>query len=119
MRSAATSFVCCLAALCSLVVGGRAQDTPATSVTNDPRVGLKAGFRDAGVAARGMQLISTLPKPEGFFDPKEPAGPAARRSQRQARIPRRRRPRSRPRRVSRPELLPPPPRRRRPRGGAA
>jgi hypothetical protein len=77
MRSAATSFVCCLAALCSLVVGGRAQDTPATSVTNDPRVGLKAGFRDAGVAARGMQLISTLPKPEGFFDPKEPAGPAA------------------------------------------
>ena len=77
MRSAATNFACCLAALCSLVIGGRAQDKPATSVTNDPRVGLKAGFRDAGVAARGLQLISTLPKPEGFFDPKEPAGPAA------------------------------------------
>src|SRR5262245_5928655 len=40
----------------------------------DPRVGLKAGFRDAGQAARNMELVSTLPKPEGFFDPKQPAG---------------------------------------------
>ena len=40
----------------------------------DPRVGLKAGFRDAGVAARGMELVASLPKPEGFFDPKAPAG---------------------------------------------
>ena len=41
---------------------------------NDPRVGLKAGLKDAGQAARNMELIATLPKPEGFFDPKEPAG---------------------------------------------
>jgi hypothetical protein len=40
----------------------------------DPRVGLKPGFRDAGVAARSMELVATLPKPAGFFDPKEPAG---------------------------------------------
>ena len=35
----------------------------------DPRVGLKAGFRDAGTAARNMVLVSSLPKPEGFDDP--------------------------------------------------
>jgi hypothetical protein len=50
----------------------RAQDRPATAA--DPRVGLKAGFRDAGEAARNMVRISGLPKPAGFFDPKAPAG---------------------------------------------
>jgi len=42
---------------------------------SDPRVGLKAGFHDAGEAARNMEVIATLPKPEGFFDPKTPVGP--------------------------------------------
>ena len=41
---------------------------------NDPRVNLKPGLRDAGVAARGMELVSTRPRPEGFYDPKNPAG---------------------------------------------
>jgi hypothetical protein len=41
---------------------------------NDPRVGLKPGLRDAGVAARGLELVSTRPRPEGFYDPKNPAG---------------------------------------------
>ena len=36
----------------------------------DPRVGLKPGVRDAGVAARGMELVTNIPKPPGFFDPK-------------------------------------------------
>src|SRR5439155_8184124 len=36
----------------------------------DPRVGLKAGMRDAGVAVRNLELIKSIPKPEGFFDPK-------------------------------------------------
>ena len=27
------------------------------------------GLRDAGTAARGMELVANLPKPEGFFDP--------------------------------------------------
>ena len=34
----------------------------------DPRVGLKAGMTDAGVAARNMELVANLPKPEGFGD---------------------------------------------------
>ena len=41
---------------------------------SDPRVGLKPGLKDAGQAARNMELIANFPKPEGFFDPKEPAG---------------------------------------------
>ena len=45
-----------------------------TAASPDPRVGLKAGLRDAGVAARGLELIANVPKPEGFFDPKAPAG---------------------------------------------
>ena len=40
----------------------------------DPRVGLKPGLRDAGHAARNLELVAAVPKPEGFFDPKEPAG---------------------------------------------
>src|SRR5262245_57637117 len=43
-------------------------------LAQDPRIGLKPGFRDAGVAARNMTLIKSLPKPDGFFDPKNPAG---------------------------------------------
>src|SRR5579884_195077 len=41
---------------------------------NDPRVGLKAGYKDAGTAARGLQLVKSVPKPDGFFDPKSPLG---------------------------------------------
>lgn len=33
---------------------------------NDPRVGLKGGVTDAGVAADGMKLVLNLPKPPGF-----------------------------------------------------
>ena len=44
-----------------------AQQKPADP--NDPRVNLKPGLRDAGVAARGMELVSTRPRPEGFYDP--------------------------------------------------
>ena len=32
----------------------------------DPRVGLKAGWHDAGEAAKGMELVGSLRKPEGF-----------------------------------------------------
>ncbi|HEY1304291.1 MAG TPA: hypothetical protein VGF24_12110 [Vicinamibacterales bacterium] len=56
-------------------VSGHAQAPASASTPADPRVGLKPGFRDAGEAARNMQLVATLPKPEGFFDPKAPAGP--------------------------------------------
>jgi len=40
----------------------------------DPRVGLAAGFRDAGEAISNLELVAALPKPEGFFDPEHPAG---------------------------------------------
>ncbi len=40
----------------------------------DPRVGLKPGFRDAGSVSRNLELVWTLPKPDGFFDPKAPQG---------------------------------------------
>jgi hypothetical protein len=60
--------------LCALLAGAlvvQAQSGPAA----DPRVGLKPGFRDAGEAARNMERVASLPKPDGFFDPKAPAGP--------------------------------------------
>ena len=46
---------------------------PAASDT-DPRVGLKAGLRNAGVAIRNLELVANVPKPAGFFDPKAPEG---------------------------------------------
>lgn len=33
---------------------------------SDPRVGLKAGLYDAGVAAKGLELVQTIAKPTGF-----------------------------------------------------
>jgi hypothetical protein len=41
---------------------------------NDPRTGLRGGFRDAAAVARHVELVASLPKPEGFFDPRTPAG---------------------------------------------
>src|SRR5688572_32069468 len=43
--------------------------------TTDPRANLKPGFRDAQVASWNLDLVATLPKPAGFFDPSAPAGP--------------------------------------------
>jgi hypothetical protein len=70
MKPAAARLLCLAAALTSIVMDGAAQEQRAP----DPRVGLKPGFRDAGEAARNMERIASLPKPEGFFDPKAPAG---------------------------------------------
>ncbi|MBL0947750.1 MAG: DUF305 domain-containing protein [Brevundimonas sp.] len=44
------------------------------SASPDPRTNLRAGFRDAEEAALNMQLIASLPKPTGFFDPSNPEG---------------------------------------------
>ncbi|MBX3477452.1 MAG: DUF305 domain-containing protein [Brevundimonas sp.] len=43
-------------------------------LTTDPRATLAAGFRDAGQAGHNLNLVSTLPKPRGFFDPSNEAG---------------------------------------------
>ena len=40
----------------------------------DPRVTLAPGFDDAGQVSLNMQLVVSLPKPAGFFDPEHPAG---------------------------------------------
>jgi hypothetical protein len=76
MRSVATSVLCVAATLVLGGAPGRAQDkaTPAAAAQDDPRVGLKGGLRNAGEAARNLERIAGLPKPEGFFDPKTPAG---------------------------------------------
>ena len=55
------------------VAQDRATQTAAVN-SNDPRVGLKAGLHDAGVAVRNLELVAHLPKPPGFFDPNAPAG---------------------------------------------
>jgi uncharacterized protein (DUF305 family) len=38
----------------------------------DPRAGLAAGLHDAGQAIWNMQLLASLPRPAGFFDPGNP-----------------------------------------------
>ncbi len=43
------------------------------SLSSDPRATLAAGFRDAGEAISGLRLLAAMPKPAGFFDPKNPA----------------------------------------------
>ncbi|MEQ7873260.1 DUF305 domain-containing protein [Sphingomonas sp. ASV193] len=45
----------------------------AATLSTDPRDRLKAGFRDAGIAASNMALVTSLPRPAGFFDPQNPA----------------------------------------------
>jgi hypothetical protein len=69
MKSAA---ICVSAILLSVAMPGGAQQAPASKT--DPRIGLKAGLHDAGEAAFNMERIAGLPKPDGFFDPKAPAG---------------------------------------------
>jgi hypothetical protein len=64
--------VCAAALIAALAVEGHAQQKPAAP--NDPRVGLKPGLKDAGEAAKNMEKIASLPKPEGFYDPKQPGG---------------------------------------------
>jgi hypothetical protein len=77
MRSAAIGCVFFSALMLSVVIETTAQQVPAAPATSDPRVGLKAGLHDAGEAARNMERIANLPKPDGFFDPKAPAGNVA------------------------------------------
>ena len=74
MKSVATKVFALAAVVVSLAVAGNAQQKPMDP--QDPRTGLKAGVRDAGVAALGLELVSTRPRAEGFYDPKNPAGEA-------------------------------------------
>ncbi len=44
------------------------------SLSTDARATLTAGFDDAGQALMNLELIASLPKPRGFFDPQNPTG---------------------------------------------
>ncbi len=76
MRSLATLCLTFLA----LAGPATAQDEPKSQplkakpkqVPKDPRVGLKAGLHDAGIAIRGLELVASAPKPAAFFDPASP-----------------------------------------------
>ncbi len=63
-----------MAAIAAVPAVLSAQAGPEKPSTTDPRVGLKPGRTDAGVAAKNMTLVSSMGKPAGFFDPKQPAG---------------------------------------------
>jgi hypothetical protein len=73
MRSTAMRVLCFSALLVCIGIVGAAQQQPPVG-TIDARVGLKAGLHDAGEAAKNMEHVASLPKPEGFFDPTAPAG---------------------------------------------
>jgi hypothetical protein len=64
----AARFTCLTAIVAAVVIAG------AQERGSDPRVGLGPGFRDAGVAATNMELVASVPRPPGFFDPANPAG---------------------------------------------
>jgi hypothetical protein len=51
-----------------------AQDSRGGPARSDPRVGLRAGVRDAGQASRHLELVASLPKPVGFVNPESPLG---------------------------------------------
>jgi len=44
------------------------------TLSSDPRADLAAGFDDAGQAILNLELVHSLPKPAGFFDPENPSG---------------------------------------------
>ncbi|MGH7449213.1 MAG: LVIVD repeat-containing protein, partial [Longimicrobiales bacterium] len=51
--------------LCVASTNARAQDRQAT----DPRIGLSAGWKDAGSAISNLELVGSVDRPEGFFNP--------------------------------------------------
>ncbi len=69
MKRVAAGVIGVMVVGCAFAMQGHAQNA-----SPDPRVGLKAGARDAGQAARNMEVVASLPKPQGFFDPKAPVG---------------------------------------------
>ena len=44
------------------------------SLSDDPRAALSPGFDDAGQVLLNLELVASLRKPPGFFDPASPAG---------------------------------------------
>ncbi|HWW85765.1 MAG TPA: hypothetical protein VNZ26_19345, partial [Vicinamibacterales bacterium] len=74
MRSVSIKFLWIVVLSLFVLTAGHAQQRTDTTPKPDPRVGLKAGLHDAGEASFNMERLASLPKPDGFFDPKAPAG---------------------------------------------
>ena len=55
---------------CSAAVGG-APSQPRASAGQDARIGLRAGWTDAGTAVSNMELIAHQPRPPGFVNPSD------------------------------------------------
>ena len=47
------------------------QPTTPSATSSDPRTTLTAGWNDAGVAVRAVELIGHVDRPAGFFDPEQ------------------------------------------------
>ena len=71
MNGKSLSWVLSAVLLTGGIAATTAQQRQATASKPDPRVGLKAGIRDAGQAIRNLELVASLPKPDGFFDPQK------------------------------------------------
>jgi hypothetical protein len=56
----------------SVAPGGVAAQAAPAATQDDPRVGLRAGWLDAGEAASGMELIAHRSRPEGFVNAANP-----------------------------------------------
>ena len=68
-RTSALAWPLCLAVgLVTAAPVVRAQGDSASKAA-DPRVGLKAGWEDAGEAARNLVLVGHHDRPDGFFNP--------------------------------------------------
>jgi hypothetical protein len=72
MKFVRTGVLILVILLLSLAVIAAAQDRAAGPNSNDPRVGLKAGYKDAGVAAKNIELVKNIAKPDGFILPAAP-----------------------------------------------
>ena len=73
MRSARRYVLCVSAVVLAAAIEGGGAAARRRSRTIRASAS-RPGCSDAGEAARNMEQIASLPKPEGFFDPQSPAG---------------------------------------------
>jgi len=58
--------------LAASLLAATAATAGAQGTSADPRVGLRAGWHDAGEAIRNLELVSHTDRPAGFFNPNNP-----------------------------------------------
>ncbi len=73
-RRITSRFSYSLFVLASLLVTGTATAQSDSAITsNDPRIGLRPGLNNAGEAARNLELIGHVDRPQNFGNPQNPA----------------------------------------------